>query len=73
MNLSNPFSQLIQLAGGSREHPLSHRWMLFYLFNVLMLSRTFTLPLLSIALSSGLQEYYHRSGLSRGFRYTLEE
>lgn len=71
IKLSNPFSWLIQLAGSSREHPLSHHWMLFYLFNVLMLSHTFTLSLLSIVLSSGLQEYYHRSGLSRGFRYTL--
>lgn len=61
MNLSNPFSWLIQLAGSSREHPLSHSWMLFHLFNVLMFSHTFTPSLQSIALSSGLQEYYHRS------------
>lgn len=72
MNLSNPFSWLIPLAGSSREHPLSHGWMLFYLylFNMLMLSRTFIPPLLSIALSSGFQEYDHGGGLSRGFRFT---
>lgn len=70
MNLSNPFSWWIQLAGSSREHPLSHYWMLFYLFNTFMFSHTFTPPLLLITLSSGLQEH-HRSGLSRGFRYTL--
>lgn len=41
MDLTDLFSSLMQLTGSSREHLLSHRYVLFHLFNMLMLSRTF--------------------------------